>query len=160
MPRWNAEELVRYYHDLVQPHVPEPILAVGSLQPAGTWGNFALSKLSPGAGMAGRARNNKRAGGLAKTGGMRTPKLACLAVTQDRVYALSMRFKRGKLQVEEPLATWERADLKITTTPGQLATKVVLDVVSTGAHYELEATTVGDYGLSTTFLNTLTDYSP
>jgi hypothetical protein len=32
----------------------------------------------------------------------------------------------------------------------------VLDVVSTGDHYELEATTVGDYGLSTTFLDTLT----
>jgi hypothetical protein len=57
------------------------------------------------------------------------------------------------------LATWERADLKITTNPGKLATKVVLDVISTGDHYELEATTVGDYGLSTTFLDTLTAYT-
>jgi hypothetical protein len=158
MPRWNAEELVRYYHDLVQPHVPEPVLAVGALQPAGTWGNFALSKISPGAGTAGRARNNKKAGGLAKTGGMRTPKLAGLAVTQDRVYALSLGTKRGRVQVEELLAVWERADLKITTNPGKLATRVVLDVVSTGDHYELEATTVGDYGLSTMFLDTLTAY--
>jgi len=159
MPRWTPEETVRYYHDLVQPHVPEPVLAVGVLQPAGTWGNFALSKLSPGAGMAGRARNNKKAGGLAKTGGMRTPKLACLAVTQDRVYALSMGSKRGGRQVEELLATWERSDLKVTTNAGKLATKVVLEVVSTGDHYELEATTVGDYGLSTTFLNTLTAHT-
>ena len=105
MPRWTPEETTRFYNDLVQPHVPEPILAVGVLQPAGTWGNFALSKFSPAGGMAGRARNNKKAGGLAKTGGMRTPRLACLAVTQDRVYALSMGSKRGSRQVEELLAT-------------------------------------------------------
>jgi hypothetical protein len=158
MTRWTPEETQRYYHDLVQPHVPEPILAVGSLQPAGTWGNFALSKFSPGAGMFGRARNNKKAGGLAKTGGMRTPKLACLAVTQDRVYALSIGTKRGRLSVEELLATWERADLQVATTPGKVATKVVLDVISTGDHYELEATTVGDHGLTTTFLDALLAY--
>jgi hypothetical protein len=159
MPQWSPDQTIRYYHDLVQPHVPEPLLAVGVLQPAGTWGNFALSKVSPGGGIGGRSRNNKRAGGLAKTGGMRTPKLACLAVTQDRVYALSMGTKHGTRQVEELLATWERADLTIATTPGKLATKVVLDVVSTGDHYELEATTVGDYGLTATFLDALTAYN-
>ena len=139
--------------------MPEPVLAVGVLQPAGTWGNFALSKFSPGAGMAGRSRMNKKAGGLAKVGGMKTPKLACLAVTQDRVYVLSMGTKRGGRIVEGLLATWERADLKIATTPGKLATRVELDVVSTGDHYDLEATTVGDYGMTTTFLDTLTAYT-
>ena len=159
MPRWTPEETIRYYHDLVQPHVPEPVLAVGVLQPAGTWGNFGLSKFSPGAGIAGRRGINKKAGGLAKVGGMKAPKLACLAVTQDRVYALSMDTKRGGREVGELLATWERTDLKITTTPGKLATKVGLDVVSNGDHYDLEATTVGDYGMTTTFLDTLTAYT-
>ena len=40
MPQWSPEQTIRSYHDLVQPHVPEPLLAVGVLQPAGTWGNF------------------------------------------------------------------------------------------------------------------------
>ncbi|HEY6318396.1 MAG TPA: hypothetical protein VI462_10985 [Acidimicrobiia bacterium] len=156
MPRWNPEETRRYYQDLVQPHVPEPVLAVGALQPAGTWGNFALTKVNPLGGMLGRSRNNKKAGGLAKTGGMRTPTLAGIAVTQDRVYVLSLSTKRGKVQVEELLATWDRADLRITTEPGRLATKVVVDVTSTGEHYELEATNVGDQGLTQTFVDTLT----
>jgi len=155
MPRWTPEETLRYYQDLVQPHVPEPVLAVGALQPAGTWGNFGLTKVSPLAGMLGRSRNNKKAGGLAKTGGFRTPKLAAIAVTQDRVYVFSLGTKRG-LQVEELLATWDRADLRITTEPGRLATKVMVDVISTDDHYELEATNVGDQGLTQTFLDTLT----
>ncbi len=36
--------------------------------------------------------------------------------------------------------------MKVATTPGKLSTKVIFDVESTGAHYELEATTIMQMG--------------
>lgn len=42
--------------------------------------------------------------------------------------------------------------VKVTTEPGRLATKVTLDIASTGDHFELEATTVGSAGFHDAFL--------
>ena len=44
--------------------------------------------------------------------------------------------------MQDPVGAWERSDLDVTTTKGALSTKVVVDVKSTGDHYELEASTV------------------
>jgi hypothetical protein len=155
MPRPTADESIQQMKDLVQPHVPEPVVAVGVLHPAGAWGNMGTTKLSPGLGMLRRRRNNDRAGGLAKTGAFGY-KAAFFAVTADRVYALGATPKSRTWVVADPSDSWARTDLQITTTPGQLATKVVLDVTSTGDHYELEATTAGDNGFTAAFLAELT----
>jgi hypothetical protein len=155
MARPTADESIQQMKDLVQPHVPEPVVAVGVLHPAGAWGNMAVTKFSPGLGMLRRRNNNQKAGGLAKTG-LFGYKTAFFAVTADRVYALGATPKSRTWVVADPTDSWDRTDLRITTKPGSLATRVVLDVTSTGDHYELEATTAGDNGFTAAFLAELT----
>lgn len=139
MPHPTAEESIQQMKDLVQPHVPEPVIAVGVLHPAGAWGNLAVTKFSPGPGMLRRRSNDQKA-----------------AVTADCVYALGATPKSRSWEVADPTDSWARADLRITTSPGNVAMTVVLDVASTGDHYELEATTAGDNGFTAAFLAELT----
>jgi hypothetical protein len=129
--------------EAVQPHVPAPVEAVGMLQPAGTWGSFGVGYVSPLAGMFMRSKANKRAGGLAKDTFTGT-KMAMLAVTADRVYAFKAKPSGRNWKVQEQVGEWARNDLRVTATPGKLTTKVAIDVVSSGDHFELEATTVGN----------------
>ncbi|HMG28088.1 MAG TPA: hypothetical protein VKH36_14885, partial [Acidimicrobiia bacterium] len=79
-------------------------------------------------------------------------KTVLLAVTSNKVYAFSCKPKGRKWTVQDQLGGWNRADLQIDTTAGRLSTKVVIDVVPTGEHYELEATTAGDRGFHDHFL--------
>jgi hypothetical protein len=126
-----------------QAQVDAPIVAVGFLQPGGSWGALGLSKLNPVAGSAAQADANRAAGGLAKAGGFK-PKVAMLAVTSDRVHVFSAApARKNSVKVGEHLTAWDRDDLEITTVPGRIATKVTIDVVSTGQRYELEATMLG-----------------
>jgi hypothetical protein len=154
-PRPTADESIQQTKELVQPHVPEPVIAVGVLQPAGAWGSMALTKLSPALGMLKRRNNNQKAGGLAKSGAFKT-KVAFFAITADRIYAMGATPKSRAWVIADPIDNWARSDLRISTKPGPLATKVTLDVTSTGDHYELEATTAGDNGFTAAFLAELT----
>jgi hypothetical protein len=126
-----------------QARVPEPIVAVGFLQPGGTWGAFGVSKLNPIAGSLGQADANKAAGGLAKAGGFK-PKVAMLAVTEASIHVFSASPARKRsLKVGDLLASWSRDDVTVALVPGRIATQVTLDLASTGQRYELEATMIG-----------------
>jgi hypothetical protein len=128
---------------VAQAQVDQPILAVGFLQPGGSWGAFGLSKLNPVAGTMGQANANQRAGGLAKAGGFK-PKVAMLAVTADTIEVFSAAPARKRsVKVGGHLASWSRDDLTIELVPGRIATKVTIDVGATGERYELEATMIG-----------------
>ena len=135
-----ATDWVQKIKDDVQPRVPEPIVALGMLQPAGTWGSFGAGQLSGLAGSLMRRAANKRAGGLAKSGAFST-KTALLAVTEQRLYAFNAKPSGRSWKIVDEAGDWDRSDLTVTTTPGNLSTKVVVDVQSTGDHFELEATT-------------------
>ena len=128
--------------ETAQPHVPAPVLEVGMLQPSGTWGSFGVGYVSPIAGMLMRKKNNERAGGLTKDSWSGT-KIAMFAVTADRVYAFRAKPSGRNWKVQDQVGEWARDDLRVTTSPGKLTTKVMIDVVSSGDHFELEATTVG-----------------
>jgi len=149
-----ATDWVEKVNTTAQEHVPEPIVAAGILQPAGTWGAFGVEQLSPAAAMFKRRKVNKDAGGLAKSSWKGT-KTALLAVTAGKLYAFSVKQKGRNWKVVEPLGVWDRSDLAIETAPGKLATKVVFDVASTGEHYELEATTVSTASFNEPFLAAL-----
>jgi hypothetical protein len=149
-----ATDWVEKVNTTAQEHVPEPVVAAGILQPAGTWGAFGVEQLSPAAAMFKRRKVNKDAGGLAKSSWKGT-KTALLAVTADKLYAFSVKQKGRNWKVQEPLGEWDRSDLEIETAPGKLATKVVFDVRSSGDHYELEATTAGGSGINQPFLAAL-----
>jgi hypothetical protein len=146
---------VQKMKDTVQPHVPEPVLAVGMLQPAGTWGASGLGMLSPLAGMIKQKKANKASGGLARGANFKQVKMAVIALTDDKVYAFSGKPGGRGWKIKEQLAEWNRKDLKIGTEPGKMATKVIIDVSSTGDHYELEATTFADRGFTDAFLTEL-----
>jgi len=150
----HVTDWVAKVNETAQEHVPEPVVAAGILQPAGTWGTFGLEKLSGAAAMFKRHKVNKNAGGIASTSWKGT-KAALLAVTADKLYAFAVKQKGRAWKVQDQLGVWSRSDLKVEATPGKLATKVVFDVESTGEHYELEATTIGSAGFNDPFLAAL-----
>ena len=148
-----ATDWVQAMKDVAQPHVPEPVIAVGMLQPAGMWGSVGAGQLSGLAGTLMRRSANKKAGGMAKNSAFRT-RTALIAVTEDRIYAFNAKTSGRKWVIDDAVGDWDRSDLTITTTPGKLSTKVVVDVKSTGDHYELEATTIMSAGdFTQPFLN-------
>jgi hypothetical protein len=142
--------------DTVQPHVPEPVLSVGILQPAGTWGAMGFGQVSGLAGMIARKAANKKSGGLGKNGAFST-KAALIAITADRVYAFNAKPSGRSWKVVDEVGDWARRELQVSTIPGKLSTKVVIDIPSAEAHYELEATTVMQMdGFTDKFLAELT----
>ncbi len=146
-----ATDWVARVNETAQEQVPEPVVASGILQPAGTWGSFGLDQVSGVAAMFKRRKVNKDAGGLARTSWKGT-KTVLLAVTSEKLYAFAVKQKGRNWKVEGQFGVWNRSDLDVETTPGKLATKVVFDVQPTGEHYELEATTVGSAGFNEPFL--------
>jgi len=141
MGRWDkAAEKQRA---MIQPEVPEPCVAVGALQPAGTWGSFGLTKIVPAAGMFKQHKANQAAGELSGRKGMKTNRITYLALTADKLYAFDVKVGRTQ-KVESKLAEWNRGDVTVQLVPGKLATRVVIDHTD-GAHSELEATTMGGY---------------
>lgn len=139
----------------VQPHVPEPVIAVGVLQPAGTWGAMGGDQLSGLVGTLMRKNANKRSAGLAKNSAFRT-KVALVAVTEARVYAFNAKGWGPQCKIVDEVGDWDRDDLKITTTPGKMSTQFVFDVVSTGDHYELETNALmGMGGFTKKFVDAL-----
>jgi hypothetical protein len=136
---------VQQMKDAAQPHVPAPVVAVGILQPAGTWGAMGFGQMSGIAGMIARKAANDRSSGLGKNGAFST-KAAMLALTADRIYAFNVKPKGRAFKVVSEVGDWARDDVKVATSKGKLSTKVVLDVVSSGDHFELEATTVMQMG--------------
>ena len=152
----SADEIKK----IVQEHVAEPVIAIGSVQPAGTWGSFGLGRLSPLAGLVGQAKANKKAGALSNKGaffrGGKSPNSqTMLVVTAAKLYALEAKSGWGGLKIKGELGQWNRKDLKITLEPGKVATKIIVDDTSDGGHYEVEATTAASRGFNDDMLNEL-----
>src|SRR2546422_662755 len=108
----------------VQPHVPEPVIAVGVMQPAGTWGGMGGDQISGIVGSLMRKNANKRSSGWGKNSAFRT-KIALLAVTEDRLYAFNAKGWGTTCKVVDEVGVWDRKDVKVTTTPGTMSTKFV-----------------------------------
>jgi hypothetical protein len=147
---------VQQMKDAAQPHVPEPVVAVGILQPAGTWGAMGFGELSGIAGMIARKAANTRSGGLGKNGAF-TTKTAMIVLSEERLYAFNVKAKGRSFKVIDEVGDWPRNEVTVETKKGTMSTKVVLDIAATGDHYELEATTIMQMGGATdVFLAELT----
>ena len=146
-----AKDWVQEFKDTFQPHVEEPISAVGMLQPAGTMGSFGLARVSPLAAMIKNKGVNERAGGIAKAGVFTSTKTAAIVVTPGKVYAFRYKQKGMKFKVEEQLAVWDRKDVKFSVEKKKITSQVSIDIASTGDHYELEAMTAGSKGIQDPF---------
>ena len=131
--------------------MPEPILAVGMLQPAGTWGVTGLSQVSGIAAMLSSKAANAKAGGLAKSGVFRGTKVCGIVLTADTIYAFAVKPRGTSWKVQDQLGEWARNDVAFTVTEKKMTNHVAFDIASTGDHYELEATTVGSRGFHDSF---------
>jgi hypothetical protein len=139
----------------VQPHVPEPVIAVGVLQPAGTWNAMGGDQISGLIGSLMRKNANKSSKGLAENRAFRT-KVALIAVTEDRIYAFNAKGWGPQCKIVDQVGDWDRRDLKVTTSKATMATKFVFDVASTGDHYELETNALmGMGGFTARFVDAL-----
>lgn len=126
----------------VQKHVPEPVLATGMVLPPGTFSGGMGGLAIPLVGMFARSKGNKRANGLAKQGVFfGSNRMTVLAVTADKVYAFTAKSGWGGLKIKDPILTWDRKQLKISTEARQMTTLLTIDDAASGQHYEVEVGT-------------------
>ncbi len=142
MGRWD--KMVDRQNAMIQAEVPEPCVAIGALQPAGTWGSFGLTKLSPAAAMFKQHQANQAAGALSGRHGLSANHITYLALTADKLYAFDAKPRRMGIKVVGKLAEWDRTDVTCQVVPGKVATRVVIDHAD-GGRYELEASNIGRY---------------
>ena len=70
-----------------------------------------------------------------------------LAVTADKVYAFEFKQGWGGMKVKDPIAVWDRKDVKVTEgEQGSMTKELDIDIKSSGAHMEVEATTAMSAG--------------
>lgn len=98
----------------------ELVLAAVQVGRTGGFGELALSFVSGAAWLYARMKSKQRAGGL--------PQMFLVAVTEQRVYALSLpRSSTGlKPRATGELARWERAAIEVTSEPVTMGTKFTL----------------------------------
>lgn len=139
-----------------QARVAEPIVAVGFVQPAGTWGAAGLMQLSPLAGILKQKGANKSAGELNTRGAMfKSNRQTLIALTSEKMYAFAAKNSWRGIKLMDQLAEWNRNDVVVEIADGKVSKKLVVDHAPTGGHYELEVTTVGTRGFNDGFLEEL-----
>ena len=127
----STADLQQRYADSLQPHVPEPILAVGLLSRVGAMGRTLLWKASPLAAMAHSQLAKKKASGL--------PTNVVVAVTATRVHLFDFRPKGSSIKVKGEPTVWDRAGFQgWIDAPGTLSTRVRLQFAD-GTTVELDA---------------------
>ena len=122
----------------VQPYCDEPLIAAGTFQVAGGWASGVSNGLI--GGLVGtilrRAPKHvrERGGGL--------PDMVLLAVGLTKVYVFPYRTRRMRLDTGPPVRVWRRDDVVAHSDVRMVASKLTLDVTSTGDHHELESTSM------------------
>lgn len=140
-PEWMAPMIAS-----VQPWCDEPIVAAHTFQVAGGWAsgvsNGVIGALAGWVFQRTPKHVRERAGGL--------PETVILALGRTKVFVFAYRVRRMKLRVEAPVRVWRRDDLMVETDVRMVASKLTIDVLSTGDHHELESTSMtGRLGLIT-----------
>jgi len=136
------------YKEKLAEKTGSPVLGVLCVQPRGAAGTgaatMALSRVSPLASMVVNkvkgSKANEKAGGLGKISAW-SYKSAILALTADKLYAFEFKSGWGGLKVKDPIAVWDRKQLKISGEGKQSTSAIDIDVTPTGEHFEVEAMT-------------------
>lgn len=139
-PKWMAPTIAA-----VQPWCDEPVVAAGTFQVAGGWASGVSNGLIGalvGTVLGRTPKHVRERGGL--------PDTVILAVGPTKVFVFTYRTKRLELDVRAPVRVWRRNDLMVATDVRRVASKLTIDVLSTGDHHELESTSMtGRLGLIT-----------
>nr|MBA2326987.1 hypothetical protein [Actinomycetota bacterium] len=75
-----------------------------------------------------------------KAGGL--PPMVILAVGPTQAYVFEYRTSGRSLDIGAPVAVWKRDDLDVTFKKRIVSSPLVIDVRSTGEHFELESTSM------------------
>ena len=119
----------------VQPFCDETIFAAATFQGAGSWA-AGISNGLLFSGLLGRASKDvrNRAGGL--------PDTVILAIGSTKVFVFAYRVRRMKLEVHPPVRVWNRNDIVAHSDVRRVASKVTIEVGSTGDRHEFESTSM------------------
>jgi uncharacterized protein YqcC (DUF446 family) len=119
----------------VQPFCDEPLIAAGTFQGAGGWA-WGIESGALFGGLFRRPPKDVRA----RAGGL--PDTVILAVGSTKVFVFKYKARRLRLEVEPPVRTWKRDDLVVRTDTRRVASKLAIEVASTGEVHELESTSM------------------
>lgn len=123
------------YTQAAQPFCNEPVLAAQTFQAAGGFSagirsGFLLGWLT----RRDRRELKERSGGL--------PETVLLAVGPTKVFVFAYATRGLSLALAPPVRIWDRDDLEVTTQKRWVASKLTIDVFSSGEHHELESTSM------------------
>lgn len=119
----------------VQPFCDETIFAAATFQVAGGWASGIRSGLLF-SGLFRRPPKDVRA----RAGGL--PDTVILAIGPTKIFVFTYRVNGMALDLDPPVRVWRRDDVVAKSDVRRVASKVTIDVVSTGDHHELESTSM------------------
>lgn len=115
------------YLEAVQPHVADPVRAIGVFSRPGSLAMAGLMHISTAVAVS----MEDRSSGL--------PRNVVMAVTDDAVHVFDFKPKGFNIKVKKEVATWPRAGITVTKGEGgMLATRVAFDWAD-GGHVELDS---------------------
>ena len=120
--------------EAVQPWCDEPLIAAGTFQVAGGWASGISDGLLGTVLRRTPKHVRERSGGL--------PDTVIVAVGRTKVFVFPYKTKRLQLDVGPPVRVWRRDDVVARTDVRMVASKLTVDVTSTGDHHELESTSM------------------
>ena len=144
------DEYVAEYREMVkgmaEQKVSEPIVAAALFRRGGHAAKMGISKARLGAlAYAGAALTaKKQAGGL--------PERVLLVATQDKLYAYKAKMKGRNWKVEDEVAVWERAGLKVAGRPSSGLTMLDIESPAEGEKASLAPIGVRDDPVSLEFI--------
>jgi hypothetical protein len=112
------EKYRQRYRDAVQPHLSEPLLAVGVFNRPGGIQAIGMAKVSPLLSMMMRKSAKKQAGGL--------PTSVALAVTPTQVHVFGFNARSSSIDTGNELMVWGRRGLRVQTESTMTATRLQL----------------------------------
>jgi hypothetical protein len=93
------------YLETVSEKLGEPAEAVGMFTRPGSMGSVVAAQVSPLASFLTLSRGKKKAGGM--------PLNVIVGVTADKVYVFPYKPKGFSVKLKDPVAAWDRADVRI-----------------------------------------------
>jgi hypothetical protein len=127
---FDTDDYVAEYTAMMQPYVPDPIVAVGALARRGALRDTVVGKLSPAVYWSLRGRAKAKANGL--------PGNVLVAATTTSVHVFAYDIKKRDRSVTGEVARWDRA--AITVDADQDRTNDYLTItLAEGSRFEFES---------------------
>ena len=144
----RVEKYQQRFIETAQPHVPEPILAVGQFQPKGSAGAAGMmAGVSGLGGMIMRSSAKKNAGGL--------PHIGLYALTATTLHVFDVKPKGFGVKIKAHVAAMPRTSFRATRGTGAITDQLALQFPD-GQTIWLEAMSMGAGGFNDEIIAQLT----